>query len=216
MLSQAAGGGGIRPRNHVLKIGVIGAGGIGAAFARQASRTGHEVVISNRRGPDSLAPLVADLGSTVRAGTAKESSQAEIVLLAVPWRHLAQAIAGLAPWGGRIVLDATNPLGPPDFKVADLGGRTSSEVVAELVPGARLVKAFNTLPPPVLAADPAQGGGRRVIFFSGDDRTAKAAVGSLIDSMGFAGVDLGDLVTGGRMQQFPGGPLPALNLVKFG
>jgi 8-hydroxy-5-deazaflavin:NADPH oxidoreductase len=198
-----------------LKVGVIGAGGIGTAFARQASRAGHDVLISNSRGPASLAALVGDLGRTVRSGTPKEASQAEIVLLAVPWRHLPQAVEGLAPWGGRIVLDATNPLGPPDFQVADLGGRTSSEVVADLVPGARLVKAFNTLPPRLLAADPGEGGGRRVLFFSGDDAPAKAAVGRLIDSLGFAGIDLGGLVSGGRLHQFPGGPLPALNLVRL-
>jgi predicted dinucleotide-binding enzyme len=99
--------------------------------------------------------------------------------------------------------------------VADLGGRTSSEVVAEQAPGARLVKAFNTLPPPVLAADPRQAGGARVIFLSGDDGAAKTTVRALLQRLGFAAVDLGGLVSGGRLQQFPGGPLPALNLIKL-
>lgn len=127
----------------------------------------------------------------------------------------ARALAGLPPWGGRIVIDATNPISMPGFEVADLGGRTSSEVVAEMLPGARLVKAFNTLTPEVLGADPHEGGGQRVIFFSGNDSTAKAEFARLLKDVGFAGIDLGGLVSGGRMQQFPRGPLPTLNLIKL-
>jgi 8-hydroxy-5-deazaflavin:NADPH oxidoreductase len=109
----------------------------------------------------------------------------------------------------------TNPLGPPDFRVANLHGRTSSEVVADLVPGARLVKAFNTLPPELLSAAPYEAGGRRVIFLSGNDAAARAEVSQLIQSLGFASIDLGDLPTGGRLQGIPGGPLPALNLIEL-
>jgi predicted dinucleotide-binding enzyme len=84
---------------------------------------------------------------------------------------------------------------------ADLGGRTSSELVADLVPGARVVKAANTLVADVLAADPHHAGGRRVIFLSGDDPDAKSAVTELFDVAGFFPIDLGGLATGGRMQQ---------------
>jgi hypothetical protein len=100
--------------------------------------------------------------------------------------------------------------------VADLGGRSSSEVVAAQAPGARVVKAFNTLPPPVLRADPHEAGGRRAIVMSGDDSAAKETVASLIDRMGFASIDLGTLAVGGRLQQFPGGPFPTLNLIRLG
>src|SRR2546426_1093607 len=96
----------------------------------------------------------------------------------------------------------------------DLGKKTSSEVVAEMVPGARLVKAFNTLFHVVLAAEPREGAGRRVVFFSGDDAKAKAEVSALIDGLGFAPVDLGGLVEGGRMQQ-AGAPLAGLNLLRL-
>jgi predicted dinucleotide-binding enzyme len=106
-------------------------------------------------------------------------------------------------------MDATNA-----FEPVDLGGRTSSEIVAELVPGARLVKAANTLRADVLGADPHEAGGRRVIFLSGDDASAKAAVAALFDSAGFFAIDLGDLVTGGQMQQ-RGGPLVGHNLVRL-
>jgi predicted dinucleotide-binding enzyme len=88
-------------------------------------------------------------------------------------------------------------------------------VFADLVQGARVVKAFNHLAPPLLSGDPTSEGGRRVLFYSGDDARAKEEVGSLMEKLGFFGIDLGSLAVGGRLVQFPGGPLPALNLVKF-
>lgn len=194
---------------------LFGAGNIGQAIARQMVRAGRTVIISNSRGPTSLASVVRELGSKVAAGTVQQAAAAEIVALAVPWNHLPSALAGLPPWDGRIVIDATNPLSMPELKVADLGGKTSSEVVADLVPGARVVKAFNTLTPELLGSDPREAGGRRVNFFSGDDPAAKKEVARLLQDAGFAGIDLGGLVTGGKLQQFPGGPLPTLNLIKL-
>jgi len=196
-------------------FGIIGAGNIGRAIARQVARAGRAVILSNSRGPGSLASVVRELGSRVTAGTVQQAAAAEIVALAVPWNHLLSALAGLPPWNGRVVIDATNPISMPDLKVADLGGRTSSEVVAGLVAGARLVKVFNTLTPEVLGSDPHVDGGRRVIFFSGDDAAAKQEVARLLTDAGFAGIDLGGLATGGKLQQFPGGPLPTLNLIKL-
>ena len=138
-----------------------------------------------------------------------------MVFVAVPWSKIPTALAGLPQWGGRIVVDANNPIEAPLFKPADLKGRASSEVFSDLVPGARVVKAFNHLLAPLLSRDPTAEGGRRVMFYSGDDAKAKAEVGALIDRLGFFGIDLGALAIGGRLAQFPGGPLPALNLVKF-
>ena len=188
-------------------VGIIGAGHIGQALARTARRAGREVVIANSRGPESLVPVVATLGAGVSAGTVVEAAAAGIVAIAVPWTNVPAAVTGLR-WDGQTVIDATNAWN------ADLGGRTSSEIVADLVPGARLVKAANTLAANVLGADPHEAGGRRVIFLSGDDAAAKAAVIELFDAAGFFPIDLGDLVTGGRMQQL-GGPLPAHNLVRL-
>ncbi|AKD54110.1 NADPH-dependent F420 reductase [Spirosoma radiotolerans] len=195
-------------------IGIIGAGNIAQGFARHVAKAGYPVMISNSRGPESLADLVTSLGNDIKAGTVTDAAQADIVLLALPWQHLSEGLAGLPAWNGRIVIDATNFIVFPEFKPADLGDRTSSEVVAELVPGARLVKAFNTLDAAVLAADPHQAGGQRVLFFSGDDKEAKETVSQLIKAIGFAGIDLGGLVTGGKLQQF-GGPLPTHNLIKL-
>ena len=188
-------------------VGIIGAGHIGQALARTARRAGREVVIANSRGPESLAPVVAAFGKGVSAGTVVQAAAAGIVAIAVPWPNVPAAVSGLH-WGGQTVIDATNAWN------ADLGGRTSSEIVADLVPGARLVKAANTLAANDLAADPHEAGGRRVIFLSGDDAPAKAAVVELFDAAGFFPIDLGDLATGGRMQQL-GGPLPSHNLVRL-
>jgi predicted dinucleotide-binding enzyme len=96
----------------------------------------------------------------------------------------------------------------------DLNGRTSSELVTGLVAGARVVKAANTLGADVLGSDPHEGGGRRVIFISGDDADAKADVVALFGDAGFAVVDLGDLATGGAMQQIHH-PLAGLNLIRL-
>jgi 8-hydroxy-5-deazaflavin:NADPH oxidoreductase len=189
-------------------IGIIGAGRIGQALARTVLRAGREAMIANSRGPESLAPVVAALGAGVSASTVQEAAATGIVAIAVPYSSVSAAVAGLH-WDGQIVIDATNAFNP-----ADLGGRTSSEIVADLVPGARLVKGANTFGAAVLAADPHEAGGRRVIFLSGDDPSAKAAVVELFKAAGFFPIDLGDLVTGGRMQQV-GGPLAGHNLVRL-
>jgi predicted dinucleotide-binding enzyme len=112
-------------------VGIIGAGLIGQAMARIALRTGRSVMIANSRGPESLTPLVSALGDGVSAGTVQQAAAADVVVLAVPWPRVQQALEGLE-WRGQIVIDATN-----DFEPSDLGGRTSSEVVADLARGPR-------------------------------------------------------------------------------
>ena len=199
-----------------MSIGIIGAGNIGLAVAKTLSRAGIAATIANSRGPASLKEAVAVLGPTIKAGTREQAAAADMVVIAVNWSKLPAAVAGLPAWDGRIVIDANNPIEAPLFKPVDLHGRISSEVVAELVKGARLVKAFNHLRADILASDPRADGGRRVLFYSGDDSVAKAEVGALIDRLGFAGIDLGPLALGGRLAQFPGGPLPNQNLVKIG
>lgn len=198
-----------------MNIGIIGAGNIGASFARALAKNGIPAVIANSRGPETLKPLVQQLGPSLRAGTREEAAQADLVLAAVNWSKLPSALAGL-DLRGRIVIDANNPIEAPLFRPADLQGRASSEVFSDWVPGARVVKAFNHLPPDLIAGDPRAEGGRRVLFYSGDDADAKAEVGALIERLGFFGIDLGPLAVGARLVQFPGGPLPVHNFVKFG
>jgi 8-hydroxy-5-deazaflavin:NADPH oxidoreductase len=188
-------------------IGIIGAGRLGQAMARTAVRAGRSVVIANSRGPDSLTSVVSELGEGVTAGTVNEAAAARIVVLAVPWDHAHSAVDGI-DWNGQIVIDATN-----DWAADDLQGRTSSEIVADLVAPAPVVKAANTLGADVLASDPHEAGGRRVIFLSGDHADAKKEVAALFEDAGFAAVDLGELATGGEMQQIHH-PLAGLNLTR--
>jgi predicted dinucleotide-binding enzyme len=189
-------------------VGIIGAGRLGQAMARVAIRAGRSVVIANSRGPESLTTVVSALGEGVSAGTAGEAASAGIVVVAVPWDRVHEAVGGLE-WTGHVVIDATN-----DWAADDLDGRTSSEIVADLVAGARVVKAANTLSAEVLASDPHQADGQRVIFISGDDADAKAEVVAVFQDAGFAPIDLGDLATGGAMQQIHH-PLAGVNLVRL-
>jgi predicted dinucleotide-binding enzyme len=199
-----------------MTIGIIGAGNIGLAIAKTLARAGIPASIANSRGPESLKEAVGYLGPTIKATTRERAATADMVLIAVNWSKLPIAVAGLPAWGGRIVIDANNPIEQPLFKPVELHGQVSSQVVANMVSGARLVKAFNHLRAEVLASDPRADGGRRVLFYSGDDNAAKAEVGALIDRVGFAGIDLGALAIGGQLTQFPGGPLPNQNLVRLG
>jgi 8-hydroxy-5-deazaflavin:NADPH oxidoreductase len=192
----------------VSSVGIIGAGRLGQAMARTALRAGRAVVISNSRGPESLASLVSTLGDGASAGTVDEAATADIVVLAVPWPRVPEAVDG-REWNGRIVIDTTN-----DFDASALNGRTSSEVVADLVPGARVVKAANTLGAAVLGSDPHEGGGQRVIVLSGDDADAKSDVIALFEEAGFFTIDLGGLRRGGEIQQIRG-PLAGVNLVRL-
>ncbi|MFT3870947.1 MAG: NAD(P)-binding domain-containing protein [Nibricoccus sp.] len=197
-----------------MKIGILGAGGIGQAYARHFAAAGYRVVLSNSRGPESLADVVCKIGPNAEAGTVADAAAAEVVFLAITWPHLPTVLGRLVPWNNRIVIDSTNAI-LPGFVFADLGGRTSSEVVASLVPGARLVKAGNTLPTAVAEEDPRRNGGNRVIFLSGDHAEANALVAEIFARSGFAPVDLGGLIAGGRLQQYPGGTLAGLNLFKI-
>jgi predicted dinucleotide-binding enzyme len=131
------------------------------------------------------------------------------VFLAIPFTSVGDVVREAGAWNNRILVDATNARLPP----GDLAGRLSTEVVADAVPGARVVKAFNTLFAAVLAQDPVQHGGHRVVFMSGNDEEANKQIAGLIERLGFAPVVLGRLSDGGRLQDF-GAPLVGLNLLR--
>ncbi|MCC2269652.1 NAD(P)-binding domain-containing protein [Streptomyces sp. CT1-17] len=198
-----------------MRIGTLGAGAIAQAVARHAVRHGHEVVLSNSRGPASLAPLVEDLGALASAASPAEAAAADLVVLAVRWTQIPDAVAGLPRLDGTVVVDATNQFAslPPDPVIADLGDLTGSEYVASLLPGARVVKAFNALFVQYIAPDPRHAAGRQVLFLAGDDADAKRTVRDLTSEFGFAPVDLGTLREGRRLIQL-GGPLSALHALK--
>jgi predicted dinucleotide-binding enzyme len=200
-----------------MKFGTIGAGVVALAFAREALATGHQVVLSSRRGPASLASKVAELGRGAFAATVEEAAGLDYVLLAVPWPNVEDALRGLPAWNGRVLIDATNPFieYSPRLVLADLGGKGASEVIAGLAPGARVVKAFNSIVTARFNEGPIKNGGRRVIFVSGDHPGPTEFVKSVIEGFGFVPVYLGGLVTGGRLQQ-AGGALAGRDLVDFG
>ncbi|MFI2230437.1 NADPH-dependent F420 reductase [Nocardia testacea] len=198
-----------------MKIGMLGAGAIAQAIARHAVAHGHEVVLSNSRGPASLAPLVNDLGALAAAATPAEAATADLVVLAVPWPQIPDAVAGLPRLDNTVVIDATNQFASlsPTPEIADLGDLTGSEYVSSLLPGARVVKAFNSLYVRFIAPDPRHEAGRQVLFLAGDDADAKNTVRDLTREFGFAPVDLGTLREGGRLIQL-GGPLSALHVLE--
>lgn len=195
-------------------ISIIGTGAIGSAIARLLVNAGLPVSIANSRGPQSLTDLANELGPLARPVTAQEASRADMVFLAVNWSKIPEAVRDLGPWDGRIVIDTNNPIEAPLFQPVDLHGVPSSQVIAQLLPGAHVVKAFNHLLAALLS-DPAAEGGKRVLFYSGEHAASKERVAALIADLGFYGIDLGG-VQQGLSAQFPGGPLPALNLVKHG
>jgi len=189
------------------KIGIIGAGMIGATTAKLFVDAGHEVAASNSRGPDSLKNLVTHLGPKAHAMTVEDAARwADIVLLAVPWRT-PEALPPSDAVNGKIVIDAMNPY-TKDGGIADLGASSSSEETRKRLPGARLIKAFNTIWFKHLRergrADlPVDE--RHAIFVAGDDAEAKRIVMRLIEDIGFGAVDTGSLAQG-RLQQ-PNAPL---------
>jgi 8-hydroxy-5-deazaflavin:NADPH oxidoreductase len=201
-----------------MKIGFIGAGKVTRTFGRHLLTAGHTIVVCNSKGPKTLADFVADLGPNAAAGTREEAVASDIVILATNWVSVPAALKGI-DWRGRILVDATNAhMDPkPDISLegvtrsrAALKGRTSSEIVAELAPGARLVKAMSNMPM-VWIQDFSPNKPRTVIFASGDDAEAKKIVIDIINGMGFAAIDLGPLVTGGAMHEV-GAPLSGLDL----
>jgi len=199
--------------SHGLSVGTIGAGNVAQAIAIHAVAAGYQVELSNSRGPESLAELVGRLGANASAGTVAEAARADLVILAVGWDQVPKAVQDVPDWDGRIVIDATNQWHNGPGTVVDLGDQTGSERNAALMPGARVVKAFNTLYARITAQDPRRTDGRLVVFLAGDDADAKAVVSAFVDSLGFAPVDLGGL-RAGRLMQVGGGPLSGLHVVK--
>lgn len=191
-----------------MKVGILGSGRIGAVAARLFVTAGHEVAIANSRGPESLQALVKELGPRAHAMTITDAARfGDVVLLAVPW-HLEAALPSAELLRNKIVMDAMNPYDPAGG-FFDLKGSTSSEIVLRRMPGARLVKAFNTIYYEHLANRgrkdlPLED--RHAIYIAGDDPEAKEIVAGLIRDIGFAPVDTGGLRDGGRIQE-PDSPI---------
>ena len=196
--------------NDKFRIGIIGAGHIGGNAARLFVKAGHEIVISNSRGPETLDAFVGELGDNASAGTVETARDfGDIVFISIPL--FAYKELPTEGWDGKIVVDSNNYYPERDGQIAELdeGKTTSSELLGQHLRGARIVKAFNTIWFEHLRS---QGDTslpldqRRVIFIAGDDSEAKATVARLIEDIGFAAGDTGFLHDGGLLQQ-PGPPL---------
>jgi len=201
-----------------MKVGFIGAGNVTRTFGRHLITAGHTVVVSNSRGPKTLAKFIADLGPGSVAGTREQAAECDVVVLAVHWVNVREALNGI-DWRGRILIDATNAhMDPkPDISLAGvtrsraaLKGRTSSEIVAEMAVGARLVKSISSMPMRWIQ-DFSPNKPHTVIFTSGDNTEAKQLVIELINSTGLVAIDLGSLAVGGAMHEV-GAPLSGLDL----
>jgi len=186
-----------------MQIGIIGSGRIGGTLAELWARAGHQIAIANSRGPESLKGFVERLGPSAKAMSVEEAARfAEVVVLAAPFRR-PEALPPPVSVAGKVVIDAMNPF-TETGEIMDLGGKTSSAITAERLPGARLVKAFNTMNSETLRTE-----GRRsvpkeqrlVIFLAGDDGPAKATVGRLVEEIGFTPIRTGSLARGGRLQE---------------
>lgn len=191
-----------------MQIGILGAGNIGGNAARLFARAGHHVRIANSRGPQTLRALIEEIGANATATTAQDAvDQSDLVLIAVPWTKREETLGEIDGWDEKIVVDAMNAY-TEDFEIEDLGSKTSSEFTRALVPGARVVKAFNTVFYKRLASEgkPAGKKDRLAMPVASDDPAAKRVVMDLIDEIGFDPVDNGGLVEGGRKQQ-PGSPI---------
>jgi len=187
-----------------VKIGIIGAGNIGATSARLIAEAGHEVAISNSRGPETLSDVVQKIGGRVHAVTIEEAADfGEVVLEAIPFGRYEELPADRL--AGKIVVDASNYYSQRDGQIP-FGELGSSELLAHHLSGSRIVKAFNTMYYETLATggDPSDNL-RLVLFVAGDDAEAKAIVSRLIEEIGFAPMDTGSLKDG-REQQ-PGSPI---------
>jgi predicted dinucleotide-binding enzyme len=187
-----------------MKIGILGAGHIGGTTAKLFVDAGHEVAVSNSRGPETLRDLVAKLGPKAHAATAEEAARfGEIVLLAIPLKDYTTVPAD--ELRGKIVVDAMNYYPDRDGHYAELDSaeKASSELLAAHLGGARVVKAFNTIWFEHLKTKgnkTAPVEKRRAIFVSGDDAEAKRAVSRLIEDIGFGPFDLGSLHDSIRQQ----------------
>ncbi|MBF2714133.1 NADPH-dependent F420 reductase [Agrobacterium vitis] len=197
----------------MVQIALIGAGRMGQAIARLASAAGHEVILSNSRGPDTLLDLAQDLGPKVSAANVSDAIKAaDLVILATPWGKTKDAVSTIKDWNGKIVVDTTNNRAGP--QIFDIGGIPSSMVVAGYLPGARVVKAFNHNAIHVFAEALESKSEANALYVSGDDAQAKKVVAEFISSIGGEPIDAGDLGTGARLYGtggvLPGNPLEML------
>jgi predicted dinucleotide-binding enzyme len=199
----------------ISSVGIIGSGDVARAIGKHAVGAGYQVLISNSRGPASLAGVVNHLGDGVRAVAVHEATRADLVIVAVPFVKVPE-LTDVADWTGAVVVDATNQFAqyqPTYAGFVDLGEETGSEWVARHLPGAIVIKAFNTLYASHIAAVPGHSEGRQIVFYAGDDDEANAEFAKFVERLGFAAVAVGGLRDGGRLMQL-GGSLSGMHALR--
>jgi predicted dinucleotide-binding enzyme len=195
-------------------LGLIGAGKIGSQVARLAVTNGYDVVLSNSRGPETLAGQVAELGPRARAATPFEAATAgEIVVVTIPLKAIHSV--PVEPLAGKIVIDTNNYYPSRDGQIRELDEErtTTSELLQAHLPKSKVVKAFNHIYAADLTRDgqPAGTPNRRALAIAGNDANAKAVVATLLDQFGFDTVDLGPLSESWRIQRDTPGYGPRRN-----
>lgn len=195
-----------------MTYSIIGSGNVGSALARQFARGGIAVGIANTRGPTSIEALQEELAGYVTALSLQDAVKADVVILAIPFSAHKAVARAAAQWTDKIVVDAMNTYGVP---LEELDGKPSSVMVASAFTGASVVKSLNQLPAKLLASDPVEQGGRRVMFLAGDDVRAVTSVAKLVGDLGFAPIPLGTLIGVGTLLD-KGGALVLQNLIKQG
>jgi predicted dinucleotide-binding enzyme len=195
-------------------IGLIGAGHIGSQLARLAVQHGYDVVLSNSRGPETLAGLVAELGPKARAAMPRDAAAAgDIVVVTVPLKNYREV--PVEPLAGKIVIDTNNYYPQRDGQIPELDNEstTTSELLQAHLPTSKVVKAFNHIYARELTTDgrPAGAKDRRALVIAGDDTNAKAVVARLLDEFGFDAVDAGPLSESWRIQRDTPGYGPRRN-----
>jgi predicted dinucleotide-binding enzyme len=203
-----------------MRIGFIGAGNVTKVMGRHLLNAGHTIAICNSRGPETLGVLIDELGPGATAETKDQVVRSDVVIIAVRWVQAEEALRGV-DWNGRILIDAMNAHAELEGDTSLEGvtksravlartGLTSSELVAQWAPGARLVKSISNMPMEWIT-DFSADKPRTVLFTSGDDAEAKYLVIDMLNDVGFAAIDLGSLAVGGAMHQV-GAPLSGLDL----
>jgi predicted dinucleotide-binding enzyme len=203
-----------------MRIGFIGAGNVTKVMGRHLLNAGHTIAICNSRGPETLGALIDELGPGATAETKDQVVRSDVVIIAVRWVQAEEALRGV-DWNGRILIDAMNAHAELEGDTSLEGvtksravlarpGLTSSELVAQWAPGARLVKSISNMPMEWIT-DFSADKPRTVLFASGDDAEAKYLVIDMLNDVGFAAIDLGSLAVGGAMHQV-GAPLSGLDL----
>jgi 8-hydroxy-5-deazaflavin:NADPH oxidoreductase len=185
------------------RYAIVGTGNIGTALATLFGRAGVEVRIANTRGPDTISELATSAGPSVLPASLAEALACEVIFMAIPFTAVEQFGQELPDWTGKTIVDTTNAHYAPDHAEQILKGRLSSHYVADVLPGARVVKAFNQLPAHTLTAQVPDAQGRRVVFISSDSAGASADIAKLTEALGLSAVELGKVGEGGRLIQVP-------------